>query len=94
MTCFAAFLAVMNGYFCIDISDMDSAEKAWATKLAIRFVGTVSPPMENSKLYRITFGEYGGLPCGLRNVNDNDLTSSNISLGGNSSKDAFIKRYY
>ena len=34
----------------------------------------------NSKLYRITFGEYDGLPCGLRNVND--LTSSNISLGG------------
>ena len=33
-------------------------------------------------IYRITFGEYG-LPCGLRNVND--LTSSNISLGGNSS---------
>ena len=37
----------------------------------------------NSKLYRITFGDYGGLPCGLRNAND--LTSSNISLGGNSS---------
>ena len=24
----------------------------------------------NSKLYLITFGEYGGLHCGLRNVND------------------------
>ena len=43
----------MNGYFSIVFSDMDSAEKAWATKLAIMFVGTVSPPLEINNRYSL-----------------------------------------
>ena len=32
---------------------MDSAEIAWATKLAIMFVGTVSPPLEINNRYSL-----------------------------------------